>query len=78
MKKTAAAALAAREVLRKNTSHAGSTIHAESYGIVCGANIRVNAICPGLIQTGMTQPLYDLARAAGKEERIGHLNPMKD
>jgi NAD(P)-dependent dehydrogenase (short-subunit alcohol dehydrogenase family) len=44
---------------------------------LCGANIRVNAICPGLIQTGMTQPLYDLARAAGKEERIGHLNPMK-
>src|SRR5215212_3328338 len=38
---------------------------------LCGANIRVNAICPGLIQTGMTQPLYDMAREAGKEERIG-------
>jgi NAD(P)-dependent dehydrogenase (short-subunit alcohol dehydrogenase family) len=25
----------------------------------------------------MTQPLYDFARAAGKEDRIGHLNPMK-
>src|SRR5687768_17044272 len=44
---------------------------------LCGANIRVNAICPGLIETGMTQPLYEFARAAGKEERIGHLNPMK-
>jgi NAD(P)-dependent dehydrogenase (short-subunit alcohol dehydrogenase family) len=44
---------------------------------LCGANIRVNAICPGLIQTGMTQPLYDFAKAAGKEERIGHLNPMR-
>jgi NAD(P)-dependent dehydrogenase (short-subunit alcohol dehydrogenase family) len=44
---------------------------------LCGANIRVNAICPGLIETGMTQGLYDMARAAGKEEMIGHLNPMK-
>jgi len=44
---------------------------------LCGANIRVNAICPGLIETGMTQPLYDTARAAGKEAMIGHLNPLK-
>jgi NAD(P)-dependent dehydrogenase (short-subunit alcohol dehydrogenase family) len=44
---------------------------------LCGANIRVNAICPGLIETGMTQGIYDMARAAGKEEMIGHLNPMK-
>ena len=44
---------------------------------LAGANIRVNAICPGLIETGMTQAIYDGARAAGKEEMIGHLNPMK-
>jgi len=44
---------------------------------LCGAGIRVNAICPGLIETGMTKPLYDMARAAGKEEMIGHLNPLK-
>ncbi|MEA3031914.1 MAG: hypothetical protein QOG13_3239 [Sphingomonadales bacterium] len=44
---------------------------------LCGANIRVNAICPGLIETGMTQAIYDMARAAGKEEMIGHLNPLK-
>ncbi|HEX5184184.1 MAG TPA: SDR family NAD(P)-dependent oxidoreductase [Allosphingosinicella sp.] len=44
---------------------------------LAGANIRVNAICPGLIETGMTRPIYDNARAAGKEDLIGHLNPMK-
>jgi NAD(P)-dependent dehydrogenase (short-subunit alcohol dehydrogenase family) len=44
---------------------------------VCGANIRVNAICPGLIETGMTRELFERARAAGKEDQIGHLNPMK-
>jgi len=44
---------------------------------LCGANIRVNAICPGLIETGMTRPLYDMARAGGKEALIGHLNPLK-
>ena len=44
---------------------------------LAGANIRVNAICPGLIETGMTQPIYDMARASGNERMIGHLNPMK-
>ena len=44
---------------------------------VAGANIRVNAICPGLIETGMTKGIYDNARAAGREDLIGHLNPMK-
>ena len=44
---------------------------------LAGANIRVNAICPGLIETGMTRPLYENARAAGREDMIGHLNPMK-
>ena len=42
-----------------------------------GSNIRVNAICPGLIETGMTQFVYERARAKGKEEMLGHLNPLK-
>jgi len=37
----------------------------------------VNAICPGLIETGMTQPLFDYARASGKEGKIGQLNPLR-
>jgi NAD(P)-dependent dehydrogenase (short-subunit alcohol dehydrogenase family) len=42
-----------------------------------GSNVRVNAICPGLIETGMTEFIYERARAKGREEQIGHLNPLK-
>ena len=41
-----------------------------------GSNIRVNAICPGLIETGMTRPIYDMAREKGQAHRIGELNPL--
>ena len=40
-----------------------------------GTGVRVNAICPGLIETGMTKPIFDGARARGNEGRIGQLNP---
>ena len=36
-----------------------------------GYNIRVNAVCPGLIETGMTRPIFDLARQKGKEDKLG-------
>jgi NAD(P)-dependent dehydrogenase (short-subunit alcohol dehydrogenase family) len=42
-----------------------------------GTGVRVNAICPGLIETGMTQSIYDAARQRGVENRIGELNPLK-
>ncbi|MCI3131792.1 SDR family NAD(P)-dependent oxidoreductase [Phenylobacterium aquaticum] len=41
-----------------------------------GAGVRVNAIAPGLIETGMTKPIFDGARARGNEDKIGQLNPM--
>lgn len=36
-----------------------------------GFGVRVNAVCPGLIETGMTKPVFDYAREAGKEEKLG-------
>ena len=42
-----------------------------------GTGVRVNAVCPGLIETGMTRPIFDRARAHGTEDRIGQLNPLQ-
>lgn len=41
-----------------------------------GTGVRVNAICPGLIETGMTRPVYEAARSRGTEDKIGQLNPL--
>jgi NAD(P)-dependent dehydrogenase (short-subunit alcohol dehydrogenase family) len=43
---------------------------------LAGTNIRVNAVCPGLIETGMTEVIFTAARARGSEGKIGQLNPM--
>ncbi|WP_370206482.1 SDR family NAD(P)-dependent oxidoreductase [Pararhodobacter marinus] len=42
-----------------------------------GRGIRVNGVAPGLIDTPMTAPLFDEARARGREDRIGQLNPLR-
>ena len=42
-----------------------------------GTGIRVNAICPGLIETGMTGAMYEAARERGQGHRIGELNPLR-
>ena len=41
-----------------------------------GTGVRVNAICPGLIETGMTKPIFDRARERGTDHKIGQLNPL--
>jgi NAD(P)-dependent dehydrogenase (short-subunit alcohol dehydrogenase family) len=42
-----------------------------------GTGVRVNAMCPGVIETGMTKPMFDMARERGTEGKIGQLNPLK-
>ena len=42
-----------------------------------GDNIRVNAVCPGLIETGMTKPVFDYAREVGKEHKLGSRCELK-
>ena len=34
-------------------------------------NVRVDAVCPGLIETGMTAPMFARARAMQKEYELG-------
>ena len=39
-------------------------------------DVRVNSICPGLIQTGMTLPTFDYAASRGTSSKIGQLNAL--
>jgi len=53
-----------------------SLVQTSAYSFA-GTGVRINAICPGLIETGMTKATFDRARAKGSEGRIGQLNPLK-
>ena len=53
-----------------------SLVQTTAYSL-SGTGVRINAVCPGLIETGMTKPVFDRARSKGTEDRIGQLNPLK-
>jgi NAD(P)-dependent dehydrogenase (short-subunit alcohol dehydrogenase family) len=42
-----------------------------------GTGVRINAVCPGLIESGMTRPIFERARERGTEGKIGQLNPLQ-
>lgn len=52
-----------------------SIVQTSAYQLA-GSGIRCNALCPGIIETGMTSKLYEAARARGTEKKIGQLNPL--
>lgn len=69
-------------------SNAGATDYSASKAAVisimqtvayqlAGTGIRCNAVCPGIIETGMTSLMYEMARSRGTERKIGQLNPLQ-
>ena len=69
-------------------SGAGSAIYSASKAAVIsigqtvanqlvGTGIRCNIVCPGLVETGMTKPVFDLARARNTILKMGQLNPLQ-
>jgi NAD(P)-dependent dehydrogenase (short-subunit alcohol dehydrogenase family) len=69
-------------------SAAGSTAYSASKaGVIslvqtvanqlANTGVRINAICPGLIETGMTRPMFEMARHRGTDHKIGQLNPTR-
>ena len=44
---------------------------------LCETGVRVNAICPGLTETGMTKGTFDYAKDKGVTHKLGRLNPLR-
>ncbi len=53
-----------------------SLVQTAAYSL-SGTGVRINAVCPGLIETGMTKPVFDRAKERGTQDKIGQLNPLK-
>ncbi len=87
MKKGSGSIVLTASVAGLRANAGGSPYSASKAGVVSlaqtaansllGAGVRVNAICPGLIETGMTRELFEAARQRGSDRKIGQLNPLQ-
>ena len=87
MKKGSGSIVLTASVAGLRANAGGSPYSASKAGVVSlaqtaansllGSGVRVNAICPGLIETGMTRELFEAARQRGSDRKIGQLNPLQ-
>jgi len=87
MKKGSGSIVLTASVAGLRANAGGSPYSASKAGVVSlaqtaansllGSGVRVNAICPGLIETGMTRELFEAARQRGTDRKIGQLNPLQ-
>lgn len=57
-------------------SHSVNSLAMTSTYQLRNTDVRVNSICPGLIETGMTTKTFEYAASRGTTNKIGQLNPM--
>jgi NAD(P)-dependent dehydrogenase (short-subunit alcohol dehydrogenase family) len=53
-----------------NTLSVNNLAHTAPYQLR-NTNIRINSICPGLIETGMTEVTFDYANSRGSASKLG-------
>jgi len=53
-----------------------SLVQTAAYSL-SGTGVRINAVCPGLIETGMTKQVFEFAKERGTSDKIGQFNPLK-
>ena len=81
------AIIATASVAGMRSGAGGSAYSASKAGVInlvqtaaqqlSGTGIRVNGICPGLIETGMTEFVYNTAREHNKVDKIGKNTPLR-
>lgn len=53
-----------------------SMVQSGAYALL-GTDVRVVGLAPGLIQTGMTEILFEMVKARGTEDKVGQVNPLQ-
>src|SRR4051812_49465026 len=53
-----------------------SLVQTTAYSL-SGTGVRIQHVCPRLIESGMNKPVFDNAKQRGTDHKIGQLNPLK-